>query len=469
MSASYIALAMSLLSDFLRTLKDDEISSLKKISFTDREREAFLKTVLFVAQKFFSDAALQLELKMTKAHFDKMNSVLLDKVYSHHTGGEDTKVLYLLWEKGLYDHLFHEARVRERRYLKAEDTKTLAEFYRLVFGVTLRLPITLNRIELAEVYGKKYLRVLKKPDEETQWEIEIMKFWNTVFYKSAHGEMKTYEPVILSTLKKWEQKLVGKKYSACSFFYWMSWSTYYEYYTHNFHGWSIALENCLRIFDSSKKDLGENYRIYVLTKLATAYCQGNFFKESLQRYREAFAKYEKQLLRNLYHPLMYSIIAIINHEFDDAEKMLETHLIPRLYKFPEESLNFDIERNCAILYMQKGNYEKAAHFLQLGQQWDKTQISLLGDILQRMVHNIHFLLVKDFETAAALLRKNKKFLSSKQKDAMVMEYAAVFTLIGEIIRYKHDKKLAQDFQQRLDSLQTGIMKLYGDLLMKAIA
>lgn len=460
---------MSLLSDFLRTLKDEEISSLKKISFTDRERDAFLKTVLFVAHKNFADAALQQELKMTKAHFDKMNSVLLDKVYSHHTGGEDAKVLYLLWEKGLYDHLFHEARVRERRYLKAEDTKTLAEFYRLVFGVTLRLPITLNRIEYADVYGKKYLNTLKKPSEETLWEIEIMKFWNTLFYKSAHGEMKAYEPVILSTLKKWESKLVGKKYSACLFFYWMSCSTYYEYYTHNFPGWSTALENCLRIFDSSKKDLGENYRIYVLTKLATAYCQGNFFKESLQMYREAFAKYEKQLLRNLYHPLMFSIIAIINHKFDDAEKMLESFLIPRLSKFPEESLNFDIERNCAILYMHKNDFEKAAYYLQLGQQWNKTQISLLGDILQRMVHNIHFLLVKDFDTAAALLRKNKKFLGSKQKDAMVMEYVVVFTLIGDIIRYKQGKKIPQDFQLRLDALQTGIMKLYGDLLVKAIA
>lgn len=459
---------MSLLSDFLRTLRDEEIASLKKISFTDREHDAFMKTVLFVAQKNFADAALQQELKMTKAHFDKMNSVLLDKVYSHHTGGEDSKVLYMLWEKGLYDHLFHEARVRERRYFKAGDKNALAVFYSLVFGITLRLPITVSRIEYAELYGKKYLGALKKPSEETKWEIEIMKFWNTVFYKSAHGEMKTYEPVILSALKKWEKKLTGKKYSTCWFFYWMSWSTYYEYYTHNFLDWSIALENCLRIFNSSKNDLGENYRIYVLTKLATAYCQGNFFKESLQMYREAFAKYEKQLLRNLYHPLMFSIIAIINHEFDDAEKMLDAHLIPRLSKFPEESLNFDIERNCAILYMHMNDFGKAAHYLQLGQQWNKTQITLLGDILQRMVHNIYFLVLKDFDTASALLRKNKKFLASKQQDAMVAEYAVVFTLIGEIIRYKQGKNLPKDFQLRLDSLQTGIMKLYGDLLIKAV-
>lgn len=459
---------MSLLSDFLRTLKDDEIASLKKIPFTVREHDAFMKTVLFVAQKNFADAALQQELKMTKAHFDKMNSVLLDKVYAQHTGGEDGKVLYMLWEKGLYDHLFHEARVRERRYLKVGDKKKLAVYFRLVFGITLRLPITQNKIELAETYSKKYLSALKKPTEEQVWEIEMMKLWNTIFYKSAHGKMKVHEPVIISALKKWEKKLAGKKYSACSFFYWLCWSTYYEYYSHDFQSWSTSLRNALREFDNSKKDLGENYRVYVLTKLASAFCQGNFFAESLQMYREAFKKYEAQLLRNLYHPLMYSIIAIINHEFDDAEKMLEAHLIPRLHKFPEESLNFDIERNCAILYMQKNDFEQAAHYLQLGQQWHKTQISLLGDILQRMVHNIHFLLVNDYETATALLTKNKKFLSTKPKDAMVKEYGTVFTLIGEIIRYKKGKKLPVDFQKRLDAIQIGIMKLYVDLLKKAL-
>ena len=121
---------MSLLSDFLRTLKDDEISSLKKIAFTDREHDAFIKTVWFVAQKNFSDAALQQELKMTKAHFDKMNSVLLDKCYALHTGGEDSKVLYMLWEKGLYDHLLHEARMRERKYVKQQDSKKLANLFR---------------------------------------------------------------------------------------------------------------------------------------------------------------------------------------------------------------------------------------------------------------------------------------------------------------------------------------------------
>lgn len=459
---------MSLLSDFLRTLKEEEIASLKKISFTDREHDALLKTVLFVAQKTFADAALQQELKMSKAHFDKMNSVLLDKVYSHHTGNDDSKVLYMLWGKGLYDHLFHEARMRERRYLKAADKKKLSALFRLVFGIALRLPITEKKIQYADTYADKYLKTIPRATEEEKFEIGIMKFWNTIFYQSAHGNMKEYDTVIVSTLNKWKKKLSGKKYNACWFFYWLSWSSYYEYYTHNFSAWADALRNALREFDASKKDLGENYRIYVLTKLASAYCQGNFFAESLQMYREAFKKYESQLLRNLYHPLMFSIIAIINHELDEAEKMLEQHLIPRLYKFPEESLNFDIERNCAILYMQKNDFEKAASFLQRGQRWDKSQFSLLGDILQRLVHNIYFLLVNDLETASALLRKNKKFMHAKNKDAMVLEYSTIFILIGEIVRYKEGKKFPADFQPRLAALQTGIMKLYGDLLVKAI-
>ncbi|MFN8322223.1 MAG: hypothetical protein U0T74_06145 [Chitinophagales bacterium] len=459
---------MSLLSDFLRTLKDDEISSLKKIAFTDREHDAFIKTVWFVAQKNFSDAALQQELKMTKAHFDKMNSVLLDKCYALHTGGEDSKVLYMLWEKGLYDHLLHEARMRERKYVKQQDSKKLANLFRVVFGISLRLPITIRKTEIAEKYGKKYLAELKRPSQEVVFEIEIMTFWNTIFYNSANGNMKDYEPVVTSTLEKWGGRLQGKRYHAVWFFYWLSYASYYEFYTHNFEGWLDSLKNALREFDLCKKDLGDNYKIYVLTKLSSAYCQGNFFRESLQMYRDAFKKYRPQLMRNLYHPLMHSIIAIINHELEEAEEILRADLIPRLDKFPEESLNFDIERTCTILYMQKNDFAKAAYYLQRGQQWDKTQITFLGDILQRMVHNIYFVLTNDLDTATSLLRKNKKFLGSKPQDQMVIEYGKVFMLLNEVIRHKSGKRVMANFETQLQSLQTGIMKLYGDLLNKAL-
>lgn len=459
---------MSLLSDFLRTLKEDEIASLKKIQFTDREHDAFTKTVQFVARKNFEDAALQQELKMSKAHFDKMNSVLLDKVYSFHTGNEDNKVLYMLWEKGLYGHLFHEARMRERRYLKAGAKQKLSVFYRLVFGITLRLPITENKVVRGDEYARKYLNSLSKPSQEETYEIQIMQLWNTIFYESARGNMKKYEPVILSTLKSWDKKLGTKKYNGCRFFYWLTYASYFEFYTHNFAGWTESLRNALHEFDTSRKDLGENYRVYVITKLAGAYCQGSFFKESLLMYREAFEKYEKQLMRNLFHPLMFSVIAIINHRFDEAENMLEKHLIPRLQKFPEESLNFDIERTCAILCMQKGDFEKASYYLQRGQVWDKTQFTLLGDILQRLVHNIYFLLVKDYAGAEAMLRRNKKFLAAKQQDHMVEEYSKAFAVIADIIRMKNGRKPAVNFHSRLNDLHFGIMKLYADLLDKAL-
>ncbi len=459
---------MSLLSDFLRTLKDDEVASLKRIQFSDREHEAFTKTVTFVNSKNFEDAALQKELGMTKAHFDKVNSVLLDKVYSFHTGNDDQKVLYMLWEKGLYSHLFHEARMRERKYVKTAQHSKLPAFYRLVFGVSLRLPVTEQKTEMADLYAKKYLKSLTNPTQEETYEIHIMQFWNTIFYESVKGNMKKYEPVVLETLKSWDKKLEKKNYHGCRFFYWLSWSTYYEFYTHNFAGWSESLRHALHEFDSSTRDLGENYRIYVITKLAGAYCQGSFFKESLQMYREAFMKYERQLLRNLFHPLMFSIISIINHEFNEAEEMLQKHLIPRLHKFPEESLNFDIERTCAILYMHRGNLEQASLYLQRGQLWYKKQFTLLGDILQRVVHNIYFLLAKDYAGAEAMLRRNKKFLASKQQDQMVEEYSRMFTIIGDIIRIKSGKKPSRNFHERLSDMQFGIRKLYGDLLEKAL-
>ena len=80
-----------------------------------------------------------------------------------------------------------------------------------------------------------------------------MTFWNTIFYNSAHGNMKDYDAVITATLKKWEAKLKGKKYHQVWFFYWLSYASYYEFYTHNFEGWLDSLKNALREFDLCKK------------------------------------------------------------------------------------------------------------------------------------------------------------------------------------------------------------------------
>jgi hypothetical protein len=153
---------------------------------------------------------LQKKLQISKSHFDKANSVLLDKCYNTLTDGSDNKVLYILWEKGLKSIMLHEVKLREKKLLSGSKKK-LAAFYRLVFGICIRLPVLNGKIILAEHYGKKHLAALGKPSQEQQYEIWLQYLFATIFYYSSNGKMNEYGPWTVQELNKWEKKLAGEK------------------------------------------------------------------------------------------------------------------------------------------------------------------------------------------------------------------------------------------------------------------
>lgn len=433
---------------------------------TAREKAVLLTTLQQIEETETEDDSVRQVLNLSKTHFDKINSLLLDKAYKSLTDGSDSKVLYLLWEKSLKTILLHEIKVREKKALRGPKKK-LAEYYRLVFGICIRLPVLNGKIKLAEHYGKKYLAALSQPNEEQQFEVWLQYFFSTIFYYASNGKMKEFSVWTSTEIKKWQKKLIGKKYAVCNFFLHLCEASYYEYYTADFPNLLTALQNCLCEYRHGAERVGLNYKIYVETKLANAYCHGSYFAEGLKIYRDAFDKYEEQLLRNRYHPLMFSVVAMLNGKYDEAQKMMDTHLLPLLKQTPNDSFNFDIERNYAVLYMHKGDLKKAGKYIQQGQRWDKTQFNFLGDVLQRVVNNTYYLLLNDLETSLSLARKNIRFLNSKPQDGITEEYKIPFMVIQDIIRQKQGKKTSQQFNLRLQTVQQGLMKLYGSLLLKA--
>lgn len=462
----YIFTRMSMLFDFLMTLREEELKQVQQLRATEKERGVLFKTLEYVEQKKNDDSALQKELGFSKSYFDKVNSVLLDKCYNTLTDGSDNKVLYMLWEKSQKSLLIHEIKLREKKLLKGS-RKKLAEFYKLVFGICIRLPVLNGKIIMAEHYGKKYLSALGKASQEQQYEIWLQYLFSTIFYYSSNGKAAEFGPWTVQEINKWEKKLGGKKYAVCNFFYHLCRASYYEFYTSDFPNLLSSLQSCLCEYRHGAERVGENYKIYVETKLANAYCHGSHFADALKIYREAFAKYKTQLLRNRYHPLMFSVIAIINGELKEAENMMQAELMPLIEKTPEDPFCFDVERNYAVLYMYKGDMKKAGQFIQRGQRWDKTRFNFLGDVLQRVVHNIYYLLNGDTDTASSLLRKNIRFLNAKPQDGITTEYRKPFEVIADIIKLKKGKKPSKNFEAGLEELQKGIMKLYGGLLKKA--
>lgn len=440
---------MSFLKDFLQRCTELDLQTLKRLDLRGNEYDVLNYTIKARRDNTVSDEAIQQHFAFSKSYFDKLNSVLLKKVLNALTDGTDDKVLGYLLEKDLIHLFIHELRIRERSIEKRNDDEAKSQFYRQVFHHVRRFPVSEYDDELSKKYAKKYLKSISTLTEEDEAEIWLMYEFSRVFVFAASGKMKEHEPAFFVAMKKWWSKIGNKPYPRAHFHYHLAFASYYDFYTDDYNALVKSLQNANEAFDKANGALAENYKVFVITKLAKAHCQGSKFTEALSLYRDAFERYEVQLTRNPFHPLMFSIIAIINGKYSEAQKMMDEHLKHLLNSDIDSTLEFDIVRTYAVLHMNKGEFNKAFEYLERALQFKRTDMSQLGDILLRMVHNAYFVMTGDLETAKATLFRNQKFLNTKQKDKMTEEYAGYFNMLRDIIKHREGKKLPEDFAQKM--------------------
>ncbi len=459
---------MSFLRDFLQRCTELDLQTLKSLDLRGNEYDVLHYTIKSRRDNKVADYSIQQHFAFSKSYFDKLNSVLLKKVLNALTDGTDDKVLGYLLEKDLIHLFIHELRIRERSIEKGNDEVAKSQFYRQVFHHVRRFPVSEYDDELSKKYAKKYLKSLSSFTEEDEAEIWLMYEFSRVFIFAASGKMKEHETAFLATMKKWWGKIGDKPFPRPQFHYHLAFASYYDFYTGDYNALIKSLQNANEAYDKAGGALAENYKVFVITKLAKAHCQGSKFTEALALYRDAFERYEIQLTRNLFHPLMFAIIAIINGKYTEAQKMMDSHLKHLLNSDIDSTLEFDVLRTYAVLHMNKGEFNKAFEYIERALQFKRTDMSQLGDILLRMVHNAYFVMTGDLATAKATLFRNQKFLNTKQKDKMTEEYAGYFNMLRDIIKHREGKKLPDDFAQKMQPYREGIMKLYGDLLDKMI-
>lgn len=447
----------------------DELERIKGFKLQNLHRNVLFDVIEQVQTDKLNEEAIQNRYELSQSHYDKINSVLFAACVNGLTNGTMRAGLSFFLEKDLLKLYKHQLKLYERRLLQSNDPKVARELYWQAFQDFRRFPVSEYDEKLVKQYADKYIKVATKLSDEDKAEIWLMYEFSRIFVASAKGNMAKFEPAFLKSMATWQKKVLDKPWPRAHFHYHLCWANYYDYCTSDISGLINSLQAALDAYAKAKGKLPETYKVFTLTKLAKAYCQDNRYNEALQQYRDAFAQYGDQLVRNYYHPLMYSVIAIIAEQYNEAEKMLDTHLKHVVDKGPESIMGFDILRTYSLLYMYKGDYKKAAKYIQQGLTYSRTDVSRLGDILQRMVHNTFFVLTGDLETAKTSLSRNYKFLRAKTDDKISAEYIQYFDMLKLLIDHRlKGKKLPADFEERMYFFRQGIMKLYGGLLDKIV-
>src|SRR5262245_17867270 len=111
---------MSYLLDFIKSLDEAESSQFALLDLKGKEelvRDAYAG---FKKVKRFDESYLHTRLGLTKTHFDKITSVLLDKILDFFGSGYEEKLRFLM-SKQLSSLVLHELKVSEKRLKKAHD------------------------------------------------------------------------------------------------------------------------------------------------------------------------------------------------------------------------------------------------------------------------------------------------------------------------------------------------------------
>lgn len=459
---------MSFLLDLLRALNKEEVQKMLLMPVKGREEEVLQKTLNYRNISSEVDGEIQQQLGLSKSHFDKINSVLLEKSFAFLTDGTDQKIFTLLLQKQLTDLLYHEMKMREKALLKKGTEKELRDFYLQAFLAARKVGVNKLDISLLRKYGAEYLKHFPKAGLQDKAEIWLMYEHTALFYNSVMGTFASYEPEFWKSINKWERELKGKKLHRANFHLELAKANFYDFCTSDADNLIKSLETALKEFEAAKGTVPQPFQLYTYTKLAKAYCQGDFFEKALDTYREGMRKWP-ELKKNIYHPVMFAVIAIINHRFDEAQDMLDENTKDVILHRTDIGMFFNVARNYAVLHIHKNEFDKALEYIHMFLQVNRVETDLLGEILNRIVHNAYFAAIGDWETALNLIKKNKKFLANKPQSVMITEYDKFFNLLRLVVRHKaKDEKLPADFDEQMSAYRRNIAKLYGDLLLKVL-
>src|ERR1043165_4582642 len=199
---------MSYLLDLVKSFNENELKQFGLLDLTGKEelvRDAYAR---YAADKKFDEAKLPAQLQLTQSHFDKINSVLLDKTISRLFGSDYRQILTAILLRGHGGLLLHEIKIIQRRIVKEKDKQRHANFYRAAFDTLIKMFHPSYNSKLVHEYGKKYLEALGKT-RTIQHEAYIALFahYGDMIAEAMSGNEVRHKDHAWDVLEKWRKRL----------------------------------------------------------------------------------------------------------------------------------------------------------------------------------------------------------------------------------------------------------------------
>lgn len=458
---------MSYLLDFVKSFDENELKQFRKLDLIGKEELLRDEYANHAQQKDFNEANLVSKHKLTQTHFDKINSVILDKTIAQFYGGNYNKAFSSILMKGLTDLMLHEQKIIERRILKTANTSEKTKFYKAAFENLRSMFHPKYNSKLTHEYGKKYLNSLGKTKTlSDESYVAMLSLYGDIISEKFAGNEATFFSKAEAVLKKWEKKILATKNASAHFYYYFVFATCHKHLAEDGREMIPAYTKALNAIDEHPSSVEAKFRGITLCELGFSHIETSNFKIAQEFYERGLNEYPDTVGKSHYHGGNYFCVCLINKDYEKAQRAFEKYLLPKIQPGTNRSVLFDMYMMGCLLNLHRKNYDEAFRYLNELLQYRKNEITHFGLAMMRIYECVYFYRTKDFSIAASLVKKNLKFLNKEVGGNPGFEYYLQYVdTIGKLIKLKQNILRSPDkLQQQIASLQKGIYTVFNRLL-----
>lgn len=454
---------MSYLLDFIKSLNEAELKEFRQLDLIGKEDLVRNEYANYFNEKTFDESDLHGKIGLSKSHFDKVNSLLLDKALVYFAGSELSNKLQFLFSKQLVEFILHKLKLLEKQFKKQNDKEVLKYFYKQAFLCTIRFNFNCFPVKEIEYYCVCYIRLLSNKEAAEKYKSLAKQQDVLIHYYSSRKNGAEKVKKSFEKLLQWEIEIKDKKFFEAESGIYLGLSAYYE---------NIDNQKCLYYLQQSDaaaqkvyNKLTEKEKIILLSMMGQQFLILNQFEEGIAKYEEVYTKFPHIIGTSLYHPYQFVFALLIIKNFKKAAEVMKAHMEPFLKNENARNFHFDILRLYAIYHLLNHENEKAGKCLQQLQQFGKEDFTTLGDVLFRLVHNVYCIQTGDYTLAADVFKRNIKYLDSKIEIAGFSDYKEIFLDLGKVLRFK-SKNNIQQHSSLIENLAMGDGRgrLYAELI-----
>jgi len=459
-------MAMSQLSELILFINQKEMKKLETLALSGRERTVWNELVK-IDKKENIKKDLMKKFKISSDHYDKIQNILLNKVYDKLAGKSFYERIDFLRQKMLFRHLFHEIKIGEKNFKSKDRTAAeTEEFFKEIFDLSITFPAKYFNEKKSLEYCAKYLATKTGNERRKLLYVKSQLLYGRLkvlmFQPPFPAKLSSFRYELLTLekdVKKADQDLMRYIYRC--------WIVYYTFVDSNPDLKASYIGRYENIINEETPDY-----LYEIASLrinrAEVYYACAKYTEAEKKYRQAFDEYPEILKSNYHQWARLAELYLINEKPEVTKEILNKLFTPFL-KSKHETHGVLAALISSKLYLYCKEYKKMKGCLDTGKNLNSKSIYFNYEMELRMLDNIYFALQGKTDYALEVAHKNLRFISTKKISLKRYHPAAFFKLLIALLDFKQNKKeLSKRDWDHLHSFANGFEKLYGIFLLRLI-